>query len=1728
MSFVSESFSSGFGVIEGETPEQTLIGNPHFRAQFHSLKYSGGIFPYNNRNYLFQNKGLKQNRQSLGLYFFDEENEAQDNFPNILAPPFAGISKQNLVTNGDCKYAEDVYYAPKYYPNDDSDELTAPNNNGDEFIEGNIAIALKPQGEWGFLNFNNLYRAFDYSDVQDSVLQYYPQIQTANPFNNNMSYITSGDEQGNTGYGGYFSYVPLSDNSIRDNYWKNIYKFSENSYKGGYALPYYMGKNMSGTNINLMNFIQGGTVDIPLTQNEIYDFLNVTEDEYPERLNELRSMYKIKLNGIGVNKVEGTQGNDVSDALPTIATWIQTNEAFSNNRCLCFCNYELWDETNLNNFFTINNTTNSWIFNYLCENFGESMIPSEQHNKGKLITAGTQTMGGRVDNNYRTLNQVQKIYDKFNDTELNPNSSLKIRFKMKTTHVLPSPAVTFDKLDDFLSEPLKYAPKVEIGVLESQWDSLPTPLSGSGQLENLEGDEFFKSSGNFNSSTYFNIDDFENKKYSQLGGFQTFQNDEKTLDRWQNFEFTFNLNENHLNRGLIYGVPYGGSFNNDLNLGTVELVLNRDAIGEDNNFGDILFKRQDHLDTDSPGRNQIHLRSPRAISSLSSQNLVEGREGPVEVTMTHNRWAGNPNVNNINDYSRNVVYSALGDTTANEVRTGLQKDGTFLEAYLMWIGLDYIPENPTKQSAATDFAMDVDTTNAPNIVVAYWNGVNWSYDSGNSGYEPIDNKITPEINLVSSGTTFKERQNCFIIARLYSDEAEGDGITGIDLYIDNSLDYPQDGIGNLYLYLQSGEDFYGRVLIDDIECFESYEFMPDVDVRKRKGVNDFGVGDLTKYYDKDLQPDEYKDTTAPLEAQFYFYPLYPVTTYDDSITSRHAEDVFSIEKTPIYEDFRRGKFYIYDVDWGDGSPKEFTSTPEPIGENIALYHTYETHGIFEITGTMLRVKTDKDNNILGVYHNKRFNLFININEGVDEDFELFGSSGYSFIPYKNTTPVIGGISSQGNYYKRLKRQLGFLQDEKIKIDFKNISDKLKTENALFKAKVNEDDFSNEELEILPSYIEPLVSQSSSPYDEVDDGDTIINNGYKNLSGELGKSIGDIDLQSIKYYNDVKQMYEILGFKDEDSLDEIEETLIQSNEELFGSDINSPGENGITGSLVYFSWEYDVNPNTSPFLTDVEFTNIQTIGDFFYYPAYNSLTSTYPLINGDLSNPYDLELVPNSIRPYSGLDFSGAWGDNVNNISIGENIINLLNLQFPNNRTFKLTTQQGSTMLFKITGGYAETINFFGTEVNSVPTRYAVEVIESNKVDNHDDIMDGDVVTLTEFVVDTEQVLGLLPEINDKILVEEKTLIPVNYNNFKFLGNLPDDNLPNLYNTLRTYGPDNQWFSGNMIQSTDDKLYFGAPFYETFFNTDMQDNAALSYTNVNGNMEYNGIIYKIETEKGSYIKFTIEGYYSDEDGDHISDYSFNQTNSDLPKYAPIYYFNINVIESYILPNVSIHVGNPTSKRYWKNIINKNTSIFEREGLLVELLPGQTSNLNIVWNNDDLPINRNNIPNRIISIISLKYGAAALMPNGTYQGSLDILKKGEMYSFQISGNESFFWDKLFRETIDVNSEQDWLDGSYYPVLPRYGQSGRFINNLFPNNKIPFSINGLITDENDFDENLKINVVNQKVTTDVLKDISGKENNGFLFEDYNPKFDDENLRVEKIRIKSNVKSSKVNGAF
>ena len=151
-----------------------------------------------------------------------------------------------------------------------------------------------------------------------------------------------------------------------------------------------------------------------------------------------------------------------------------------------------------------------------------------------------------------------------------------------------------------------------------------------------------------------------------------------------------------------------------------------------------------------------------------------------------------------------------------------------------------------------------------------------------------------------------------------------------------------------------------------------------------------------------------------------------------------------------------------------------------------------------------------------------------------------------------------------------------------------------------------------------------------------------------------------------------------------------------------------------------------------------------------------------------------------------------------------------------------------------------------------------------------------------------------------------------------------------------------------------------------------------------------------------------------------------------------------------------VGTPYNSRYWKNIIPKDYSIFNREGL---------------------------------------------------DGDL----------------------------IDTYSEQDWLDidgdgqpDYYYPVLPKYSQNGRFIEGDFPNDKISFPLEGSITDDNESNKNLIINISNNNVENNIFYDNSGNSNFGFSFSDYKPNFDNESLQPKKVKSFDITKTSKKNRAF
>ncbi len=328
--------------------------------------------------------------------------------------------------------------------------------------------------------------------------------------------------------------------------------------------------------------------------------------------------------------------------------------------------------------------------------------------------------------------------------------------------------------------------------------------------------------------------------------------------------------------------------------------------------------------------------------------------------------------------------------------------------------------------------------------------------------------------------------------------------------------YNQGHLRDLYLIIQAAGEFYGRVLLDNFEIYESADFIPEVDVRKKISVGNYGTADLTKYYDKELQPQQYKDSQGPLEAQFYFYPMYP------------TDKIFDVKRTPVYQDFKKGHFYIYDVNWGDGSKNQFVREPVQIDEETALYHTYESSGVFEITGTMLRMKLNNRGKEIGIIKNKKFKLRININEGTAEDFKYFGSDGFSFIPFKNTLPIIGGISKQSIYYKSLKRFNGFIDDEQTNIGFKSKGDKLKTQIAFDRM----DSSFSSNFNLLNEYKKPrfdlVYDEDNNPISSID-----IYNGIQTNSEELGKSIGDCDLTNVKYYNEPKSIWEMFGFEEDD-------------------------------------------------------------------------------------------------------------------------------------------------------------------------------------------------------------------------------------------------------------------------------------------------------------------------------------------------------------------------------------------------------------------------------------------------------------------------------------------------------------------------------------------------------------------------------------------------------------------
>ncbi len=382
-----------------------------------------------------------------------------------------------------------------------------------------------------------------------------------------------------------------------------------------------------------------------------------------------------------------------------------------------------------------------------------------------------------------------------------------------------------------------------------------------------------------------------------------------------------------------------------------------------------------------------------------------------------------------------------------------------------------------------------------------------------------------------------------------------------------------------------------------------WDFVPDVDVRGIKSADGF-KSVLTEYYDDKLQPGKYKETTAPITAQLYFYIRNSV---DKTLFT--PKDILQYPNKSLYVGF---------LDWGDGSKIEYDKEPFEVNESNVLKHTYTDSGIYEVTGEIFNVAKDTSDDVLGVgnFYTFKLKLNVNINKEIEGEFSVLGGEKYTFLPYQQTFPVIGGISDSSIYKKIIKRTLGFTDSSdgsySINTKFTYIGDKMKTEQALatmderfigptisaytgshptqsglsddvtieiyggsdaceesaslFKCTSTGETFDSlyvcgnncHDYEIakdaprgfyegnVDTITGQLVSQGSTYTDVQGNVQTstkipkLINEGFDLNLGELGDYLGDVDIAQTRYFDKAIPMWQLLGFP---CLDTLEESVI---------------------------------------------------------------------------------------------------------------------------------------------------------------------------------------------------------------------------------------------------------------------------------------------------------------------------------------------------------------------------------------------------------------------------------------------------------------------------------------------------------------------------------------------------------------------------------------------------------
>ena len=254
----------------------------------------------------------------------------------------------------------------------------------------------------------------------------------------------------------------------------------------------------------------------------------------------------------------------------------------------------------------------------------------------------------------------------------------------------------------------------------------------------------------------------------------------------------------------------------------------------------------------------------------------------------------------------------------------------------------------------------------------------------------------------------------------------------------------------------------GIVYLTSIGNFETYQYSVDA----QPFVTDPNNGDeiirLDQYYDKKNNPTEYYLATEG-KINYYLYARESGRPTPDG----HINNYIGRNTINRFDSYAQNEgdtgFYLFKLNWGDGTSIEYTDNPKLLERSVLLEHFYEKPGFYTISGVVYALFSPEDQQSIGGY--ERFETNILLNPSKTYEFDLYDYDNFA---------TIGGVDLNSSLIKSSLNTIGInplnpTDDQRASsenIEKLNLLDKLQLFNFLNKVS---DSFLNKFEDLLEPY-----------------------------------------------------------------------------------------------------------------------------------------------------------------------------------------------------------------------------------------------------------------------------------------------------------------------------------------------------------------------------------------------------------------------------------------------------------------------------------------------------------------------------------------------------------------------------------------------------------------------------------------------------------------------------------